>query len=112
MTAFSVVTDFRVQVNDIIEPFKYRDALVLIWFNDGIKEIYAKRPEAYDAIVYDDDSIDELTDISSSGDNFPFGDYFKRAMVLHLLHRAAEHIGDYNKALQYETMFRMEVTGR
>ena len=95
MTVADIFKDFRIQARDLVTPNRYRDALALVWYNDGLREIYSRRPEAYEDIVYEDDVIVEAT---ATTDAFPFLDYFKAAMIYHLLKKAAEYDADWNKA--------------
>lgn len=106
MTIADILKDFHIQARDVVTPYRYRDALAIEWVNEGLRRIHNARPDSYSEFVFDNDTI---TTITTTGDTFPLIDAMKRAMVLHLLERAAEYDKDYKTAQFFNTAFDKEL---
>lgn len=108
MTVGTIFNDFKTRARDLVTPARYRDALLLLWYNDGVRDIYNFRPDLLETIVFEDGQPVEAT---ATSDTFPYIDDGKQAMVLYLLYRAADYDADYKKADYMRKQYITELTG-
>lgn len=98
MKANKAVEDFRTVINDRVSPFKHEEAVVLVWINDSIREIFRRRPDSASSNSVTTTLPAELVDISATGENLPVNDFFKEAVVHFLCFKAYLEQGDIERS--------------
>lgn len=94
MTAQDIITEARATLLDSTATYRWADATLLGWLNDGMNALYGRRP---DCVLLDDDTtlrIDRPAPLAEVGDPVPLEVRWRPALVFYVVARAYEGESD------------------
>lgn len=87
MTGQNIIDEARTTLLDSTAPYRWSDALLLGYLNDGLQAVFGRRP---DSVIMDDDLVircDRPAPLGELDDPVPMGERWRPALVHYVLWR-------------------------
>jgi hypothetical protein len=85
MTAQEVIDRVRLKLKDTFEPYRIKDAEMLVLLSDAILEARARR---VDLVMGTDGTASSVVEVTTVGDTLSFPDRFREALACHVAYQS------------------------